>query len=150
MAAVINICNINLVESKTLLRFVMQTLIHSVKSFDFTGNRFNKAGFFPTSLSVRRVCREFARLGKSLASFVIYIRQLFRRKMQTLAKNLNSKTAPGASCSTANTRKRVTSTRTKSVPHYQITIDLVATKYDANGYGPRLSCYPHRTISGPL
>ena len=99
--------------SENIAMFVVRTLTCSVESFDFTGNRFYKAGLISTSQSVYRACREFAKLGKSLASFVISIHQIFRRKMRTLAENLNQ-TAQGASASTADTRNRVSYSTLKS------------------------------------
>lgn len=135
MVAVENICKINLVESKTLTRFAVRILDISVFQFDYTGNTaLIKRGSFLTSQSACRECREFAKLQKSLASFVIHINQIFRRKMRTLAKNL-TQTPKVCSVSTSNARKSVTSKSVTITPNllYQITMKLTVSSDGADG-----------------
>lgn len=79
--------------SKSIATFEVPNCFISVRSFDFTGNRFDKAGFFSDIFSSQRD-DSLATFPKSLASFVIYILQTFNSTMPNCVKS--SKAAQGA------------------------------------------------------
>lgn len=135
MIAAVNISAQNLEIQKMFSTFAMQTgLIGYPKDLHITAY---KAALLRHFCLISRDL--FAKLQGRVASFVLLHNQILSQ-MQT-GKNL-TQTAPGASCSTANIRQRVTSPRAKSVRKplsivapapqktlYQITMDLV-TYYD--------------------
>ncbi|MEG1589158.1 MAG: hypothetical protein RR354_07540 [Mucinivorans sp.] len=102
MKAIENILQNKFGGSKNLPIFVVPKFLTSVKSFDFTGNRSNKAEFFLNIFSSQRD-ETLASFQKGFASFVIHIPQIFSFKMPKSTKNLNA-AALGASCSTVRNR----------------------------------------------
>lgn len=97
----------NFAESKTLLNIALPNmLIYSEYPIDSFNYR-NKAGF--PGLSYFRVDSVFGDIKGKLASFVIYIQQVFRSKMPNTTKNLTAD-ACIASASTPTARKTVSVT----------------------------------------
>lgn len=97
--------------SENIGMFVVPNYCIAVQSFDFTANRI-KAGLISIISDDSRY-GSLATLRKSLASFVIYIHQVFGSKMPNYTKTY-SQTAQGASASTVDTRNRVSYSTLKS------------------------------------
>lgn len=103
MNAAINICKINLVESKTLPTFVMPNRVKIFESAQYISYRSIKAGFlFDNSSS--EVLHGLATFNRGLASFAIHTNQISGQQMPNRDKNLTAD-AQGASASTPRTRK---------------------------------------------
>lgn len=105
MTAVLNISQQNFGGSEKLPMFVVQNVANQATK-DIS-NRFNTAGFLVTDYlrMIGTFCKTLQR--NSVLLLYTYHKFCFT-KMQNVNKNLKS-TAQGASASTANTRKRVTS-----------------------------------------
>lgn len=104
MNAAINICKINLVESKTLPTFVMPRNDNDYQSNRYISFRSIKAGFLSDN-STSVVLRFLAETEWRLASFYISINQIFGQKtMPRNDKNLTVDTQV-VSASTPRTRK---------------------------------------------
>ena len=119
-----NILRADLVKSETLPIFVVPRCRRFTQSQTNIQATANKAGLFFGRFHFGDL-DILADFQKGLASFVIYIPQIFVSKMPRCDKNLTAN-AQGASTSTANARKRV-SKPAQAKPIYKVSIRAIGT-----------------------